>query len=811
LPAQIQRRAFELQIQTRTLPMRAAIATSRLCRVMVGAAAAIALLLGGITKAQQRGLVIFGGPSPQAELTAPQVNSISGATASRLEQSRALVAAKNWDEAVDIYRELSADDTDRVVALEDGRCVSLRTYCHLQLARLPAEGLAAYRRRVDPLAERWYRDGLAARDEQLLGRVVNQFFCSSWGDDALVALGELALERADYDAARRAWEQINPLLRDPSGRPIWQALRGIDINANWPEIDRRWQARKSPADWLAYPDTNLDLAGIRARLTLASIRAGQLDRAALELDAFRRWHPDASGQLGGQEGPYVAALEKLLSSAGEWKSVPPQSDWPTFAGAQSRSPSVLPIGATLVSAWERPISLAPPTVTRRLARLVQGGLGNIGPAEGAPATSARESIRPLSCFPVVADGVVLFADSLGIHAASVATGKPAITADGVIYREEPPPKEQGQFDVRALSGSGIAHGVSRLTLNVVDHIAYGRVGPLATSRSSAARGAAEDGIVGFDLRREGLLTLRARPEGAAWSFDGTPVSDGRRLFVAMRRGGATTGAYVACFDATTGSQLWRTSIGSADTPAGGLGGEITHNLLTLVGDRIYFNTNLGLVAGLDANTGQICWLAKYARLTDKSFTPGNAAPLHFDRDPSPCLYHDGLIVVAPADTPDIFALDAETGKTIWTNNQLADVVQLLGAVGHKLVVSGNRLSTLDVRTGKIAWTWPESGTAGIRGMGRGLVAGNEIFWPTRTEIYALDTETGARTRSPISLSSVSDCGANLAVAGGRLIVAGYDKILAFGTPTNVPAVNQPKSQPDAVRTGRLSGQSKNDR
>ena len=189
------------------------------------------------------------------ELTAPQINTISGAVASRLEQARALVAARSWDEAVDIYRELAADKTDRVVALDDARYVNLRTYCQLQLARLPAEALAAYRRRVDPLAERWYRDGLAARDEQQLSRVVNELFCSSWGDDALLALGELALERADYDAARRAWEQISPQLRDPNGRSMWQALRGIDLNANWPEVDRRWQTRKTPPDWLAYPDT----------------------------------------------------------------------------------------------------------------------------------------------------------------------------------------------------------------------------------------------------------------------------------------------------------------------------------------------------------------------------------------------------------------------------------------------------------------------------------------------------------------------------------------------------------------------------
>jgi hypothetical protein len=73
-------------------------------------------------------------------------------------------------------------------------------------------------------------------------------------------------------------------------------------------------------------------------------------------------------------------------------------------------------------------------------------------------------------------------------------------------------------------------------------------------------------------------------------------------------------------------------------------------------------------------------------------------------------------------------------------------------------------------------------------MGRGLIAGDEIFWPTRSEIYVLNAVTGERTRTPISLSSVSNQGANLAAAYGRLIVAGTDKLMVFG-PASAPREN----------------------
>ena len=59
-------------------------------------------------------------------------------------------------------------------------------------------------------AEAAYREGVTSRRSSELARVAEEMFCSSWGDDALAALGELALERGDYAAARRAWEHNQP-------------------------------------------------------------------------------------------------------------------------------------------------------------------------------------------------------------------------------------------------------------------------------------------------------------------------------------------------------------------------------------------------------------------------------------------------------------------------------------------------------------------------------------------------------------------------------------------------------------------------
>src|SRR5205085_7932162 len=79
--------------------------------------------------------------------------------------------------------------------------VNGRGFCHRCLAELPPEARAIYRNRVDSEAERWYRQGASRRDLGLLRRVVDQAFCSSWGDEALELLGDLAFQDGRFGEA----------------------------------------------------------------------------------------------------------------------------------------------------------------------------------------------------------------------------------------------------------------------------------------------------------------------------------------------------------------------------------------------------------------------------------------------------------------------------------------------------------------------------------------------------------------------------------------------------------------------------------
>ena len=171
-------------------------------------------------------------------------------------------------------------------------------------------------------------------------------------------------------------------------------------------------------------------------------------------------------------------------------------------------------------------------------------------------------------------------------------------------------------------------------------------------------------------------------EDNGWAFEGSPVADGERIYVAMRRSKVRPQAYVGCYDARTGRPLWRQFVCSAETPARGQIGECTHNLLTLERGKLYYSTNLGAVAALATRDGHVQWITCYPRAKTGDLNQRSA---HFYRDLTPCVFDRGRLFVAPSDTERVFALDAATGLMLWETSLAKDVVHLLGRRGRQFV------------------------------------------------------------------------------------------------------------------------------
>ncbi len=665
-----------------------------------------------------------------------QIDRADGTVLTRLERAKASVDQHQWDEAVETLRQVMESAEGKLLQIAPGHFVNVSDACQRKLAALPPEALKLYRGRVDPTARKWYEEGFARRDAKLLENVVNQYFASSYGDKALMALGEIRLEAGDFAAARWSWERILPVHPPPGA-----------INT-----------------WPGYPDTTLDPAAVRARLVLVSILEGSADRARDELSRFVRLHGDARGRLGGQTVRYADALAKLLAESRAWPKPPLGDDWPTFAGSPNRNavtPEVIDIGAVQ---W-------------------RAKFGQVPPPSAAPPAVAEDASAPLAFYPVVSQGRIFVADAIEVFGFRADSGKPAWGSSGPsIYRDtEEPALPPDKFQT---------YGGRRYTLTIADGRLYARTGaPVTNPQQQPGTTLSGGNILCFDLRAEGKLLWRAKAEDG-WAFDGAPVVDGGRLFAAMRRADIRPQAYVACFDTTTGRMRWRRFICAAETPARAAMAECSGNLLTLAGGTVYVNTNLGAVAALAADSGRIDWLTLYPRELR-----GDLAHMdpHWSRELNPCVFDRGRLFVAPADSPKVYAFDAGTGQILWpgrdsdkttgypVQDPLDDVVHLLGVRGNYLIASGYRLYWINVsgpRAGNIAYVWPQGSDR--LGFGRGLLTESRVWWPTRDKLFCFDSQT-AQLKKEFELGPRGVRGGNLLEVNGRLLIVGSGGLVMLGT------------------------------
>lgn len=673
------------------------------------------------------------GMSTQFELSdSIHLDEADALAKSHLERVKAFVAVAQWDEAVETLRQVMESQGDKVIALSPRRYINVRDYCHLQLSLLPAEALALYRGQVDPPARRWYEQAVASGSAEHLRQLVDQYYCSSWGDQALDRLAEMALEQGDYGAARGYWESlVRPAVSRGEAGPVW----------------------------LGYPDTELPQAETLARLVLVSILEGSYERAAVELASFRRIFSETEGRLGGRQVNLAETLAALVEESRLWPLVAPSADWTTFGGAAERTKTQRRLPDVAGVAWRYGL---PPT-----------------PASdyGYPAPRVGESRDALlSYHPVLYGGAVLVSSNSEVYAFDLHTGRPAWGNEVMIFLDM-----EGQQEIRRRGGNNL--GVPRFTLTVANDKLYARLGnPVTSSPNEALLNRRRASLVCLDLKAEGRVVWGPVYPEESWAFEGTPLCAGDNLYVAMRRGDVRPQAHVACFNAETGELRWRRLICAAETPGQGQVEEISHNLLTQHGDTIYYNTNLGAVAALSAQDGRIRWITLYPRAKSGDL---NRRATHFYRDLTPCVYEAGRLFVAPSDSPLVLALDAPTGLLLWETQFADDAVHLLGVGGGNLIASGEKLRWINAATGKIVNLWPDGPTP--KGFGRGALVEDKVVFPERTALHVFSQQTGEKLRT-IELTTRDPRGGqvtagNLLVADDALVVTTNDSILVLNEGT----------------------------
>lgn len=700
------------------------------------------------------------------------------AALAHLQRVDALLEAQEWRDAVDAIRVVMESAEGKVIAAGperiDGfrRFIPLREHCQIQLSsfanRAPL-ALDHYRSIVDSRALRALKLAIAARDPDQLADVISSFFVSSATDQALLQLGDLEVERGHWVAARRSIERLAASARFITeageskhfdGLPVWLLTRHFREDTQWQAAATRLTEGARQTNWFVYPDSKIDRSAVQARLVLISILAGEPVRARLELELLKRIAPNSEGQLAGHVGAYVMILQELLEQSETWPQAASDANWPTFASSANRQ----------THAHAEPKLVTMPSWRTRLP--LRSGVDDDRSREGQ---RVAESVDALLSYHPVAVG-----DRILVQAG-------AEPSDVVCYSRSDGGVQFGAIasndtteDVAANSDHG-----TRFTLTVDGSIVFAEVDSGDEDRGPSR-------LVGFDVERDGKLVFDLRLDGAPWndhwSFDGTPLINGGYLYVTLRhRDEVGSQIHVACFDAWRADLLWRRKVCGGEwqeTPA--------QTLLTLSEDTIYCNTHLGVIAALQARDGRVRWITEYPRVSSENDHPDRNTQ-HMFRDLTPCLVHHDLVIAAPADCDRLFALDANTGHVVWTTppERAADAIHLLGVGSGNLIVSGDYLYWLDVYSGEIVGQFPppRAVAPGLarpspRGYGRGLLVGENVYWPTRESIFVFRQRTARIGRHPpidreIALAAHGATGGNLIVAGNVLVIAAADELIVF--------------------------------
>ena len=392
-----------------------------------------------------------------------------------------------------------------------------------------------------------------------------------------------------------------------------------------------------------------------------------------------------------------------------------------------------------------------------------------------PIANGRDS---LTLFPVVYGDLLLANTADQILAWNLQTGKPAwpVGRNGQDNPQSSVIYPAGGESAVNLPTAPLG-GAPRYTLTVSDGRLYARLGDPITTRPREDLRESDSFLVCLDLERgEGKLLWKvdAGMIDAQAAFEGSPLVVDGRAYIVARKGRPQMVTHVVCLDAETGRRLWERPVCAAVALGAQGEGLLSHELLTAGDHGIFLSTGTGAIAALEAEGGTLRWIVTYeSNLPDTASSGRSRSPV------SPCLFADNVVVAAPADFDGLMAIESHSGTTLWRRSLPGGVDQILGCKNGVLIVSGEGLWGVALTTGRVLWHVGFKDPSSF-GFGRGILAGDVVYWPTREEILVVEQATGRLRRRIPLLARDGEGGGNLLLAGDHLIVVQPQRITVYG-------------------------------
>lgn len=783
------------------------------------------------------GMIRVSGAEPAAS-----VHSLLPGERLALEQIDQLVQTEQWEELIDLLVRTIDESAGRLIAEPQRdefqetivRWVPLERYLQDRLLRWGVEHpdlLRAYRQRYDAIAKRRLDDARRRGDCLAAMRLADELLATSSGDEALLLVGDLAMDRGWYWAAISYLRRIDARWQACAEGGVDEPVAALGWELVWERMGRaagetptasivervakQIAERRVEQGWpfASYVGTDIDQAEVGLRLVVAYMATGERGTAAGLAAMCRQCYPTSRLWYRGieREGGEVwdVLLAEIQSPLRHFSAIGPAATddgFTTVGGQATRVSTVGPLRDLESSPrwwWAYPESHSELTGDKEKLRQY--------PAE-QPVGRANSQWGGVHV--AIHRGTVIVPLEDQLFGLKLATGQvwPDAQAGQPIVVAPLPATRLPETGLMPYDGQ-MQHTVS---------VADGRVAmrsgavvsgwlPVMRPRSGASQ------VTVVDLQREGKLlpgyplmgsstTSAAAIEGGAADgsvveFEGTPLLVGQRMYVGItQRDDALMTAAVRCYDVASGVMLFQSPIVSASraivTDSGQRAGQnrVARGLVSYREGTVFYHGDGGAIAALDAETGELRWVVRYPRaeLAEGGYWRRRRGAR---RECSPVALVGPLAIAGPADSDRLLAVDASEGRLIWATapGSADDCQGVLGDNGRQLIVGGDRLYWIERDSGRIVASWPANSTqqpqgslAQPRGAGRGLLAGQQVYWPTADALWVFAATLGEREgefvvvpERRIELQGLGLEGGNLAAGRGWLLIAGSRGIAAF--------------------------------
>ncbi len=599
----------------------------------------------------------FGRQGPDQYFRSEVQVAASRAAEQKLQRAEADLESGEFAHAVRLVQEVLNDHSDRAIRRDDGRFVSMRRWCNDFLRSLPEEGITVYRKIFDPYAEDLFRRGTKDQDLDLLNDVFLRYQETTFGRAALRTSVSLLLERGRFHEL------------------IGAALLFLET---WPEATEG-------------PEVLASL-GLGARLT------GDAQVIAESVRRFGSTWTDRTLQLRGEARNLGEFLEECQSIAEARQAAVPR-------------PRAVPTESFRRPRWERSFQL-------RTGPSAQVILHDFGRRAGTPRNYLWNPVRP-----VLDAGTVYLSNGVTVEALGIFSGETKWTHPGNLRPSRSQARPNLEIDFPLVLDRNVLYVSLETPVAPPKTIWTFVPQPSVPHRMLAALDATTGRTIWNHFR--GRTVNDAGDQEFIRSLDmaGAPLIIGDNLYIAATRFLTSYQHYLCCFDRRTGRLRWATFICTGQMEQNMFGNRVREAVPGRITEKdgvLWYSTNVGAVAAVDARLGTLRWVVEYDQapipqqtrydpsIHERSPAWADMAPIPLGRE----------IFVAPMDSNELIAVDRFSGRVRKTGIRRTPrnrFQYVLGPFHGTLVVCGSTIVFYDPKTGRIDDPHYDFGSSARRG------------------------------------------------------------------------------------------------